>query len=349
MSFFDRSKAGEATDGIARSRATRQARPTLEAMEGRQLPSTMVPALSSQAGGAVGTVYGQVVRYQDNGAWTNLGNSNVTSVVDTKNALGQEEIFARRSDGSIWSYTPASPTWKDTGGHLDSMAGATVGIIGTAGGNLFHYQDGTGWAYTGGHNVVSVVESRNPMGQEELFAKLTDNSIWSYTFATGAWASTGRVMSTLTSNVNGVYGVTSDGYLYHYQDNTGWTYTGGVNVDTVVESRNPVGQEEMFVRTRSSEIWTYNSGTGGWANTGGHLDRMIANVDGISGLSNGMLFHYQDNTGWYYTNGSNINSVVDSRNPYGQEVMIARHNDGTVWEWTPSVSTAWRGVAPYLD
>lgn len=296
-------------------------------MEGRQVLSTMVPGTN----GVTGVLNGSVWHYQQNGGWFGVGGGNVAQVIESHNPAGQNELFARLNDGSIWTFTYANGRWANTGGHLDQMYQTVVGIAGTINGALYHYQDNTGWVSTGLYNVQSVVDGRNRLGQEVLYARLADNSVWADNLATGAVGSTGLCMTSLTANYNGTYGIGLDGALWRYTDVYGWGRAGGGNIAQVVESRDSAGRESMFIRSHDGSIWTYATDTGVWANTGGYLNQIsTANDFGISGTINGLLYHYQNNVGWFYTGLSGVDTAVDTHNYLGQEMMVARKTDGTI-------------------
>ena len=332
-----------ATAARRQDRGRRAYRPAVDAVEGRCLLSTMVANINGVSGVSGSSVW----HYQDGYPWFATGGANVASVVDSRDQYGREELFARLNDGSIWSFTYATATWANTGGHLDSMIANVNGITGLAGGHVYHYQNNGGWFSTGGSQIASIVDSHSPTGQEELFARGTDGSIWSYTYATNTWKITGGHLDTMVANANGISG-TSSGYVYHYQDNGGWTYLNGSQVASLVDSHDPYGREELFARAVDGTIWTYTFALNSWHDTGGNLDTMVANIDGISGTSNGSVYHYQNDKGWSYLNGFGVATLVDSRNPTGQEELFAQDPDGLIWSYTFATNT-WHNTGGHLD
>ncbi len=318
-------------------------RPALEPVEGRLLLSTMVANINGVSGVSGGSVW----HYQDGSPWFHTGNMNVASVVDSRDQYGREELFARLNDGSIWSYTYATNTWANTYAHLDMMIANANGITGTANGHVYHYQNNGGWFDTQGSSMAALVASHNPSGQEELFARSADGSIWSFTYATNTWKNTGGRLDAIIANANGISG-TASGYVWHYQDNGGWTYTQGWGVAALVDSANPFGREELFAQAYDGTIWSYTFATGAWKNTTGHLDTLTANVNGISGTINGYVWHYQDDRGWSYLQRTGIATLVDSRNAAGQEEMFAQDPVGLIWSYTFATG-AWKNTTGHLD
>lgn len=230
---------------------------------------------------------------------------------------------------------------------LSTMVANFNGFTGTSGGSIWHYQDNGGWTGPGGIGVASVIDSRDQYGGDELFARLQDNSIWSYTFASGLWRNTGGHADNMTEAANGIH-VVSGGALWHYQDNGGWVSYGGAGISSVVESHNRAGQEEVFALNTDATVWDYTPLTGLWRNTGGQLQSLVTSTDGILGLAQGSLWHYQDDGGWNFGGGVGLDSIVDTHNRSGQEEVFARRPDGEIWNYTFATGQ-WRNTGGRLD
>jgi len=154
------------------------------------------------------------------------------------------------------------------------MVGAVDGINALAGGHLWHYQDDGAWSDVGGIAIESIVDTRNQYGQDVVYTRLGDASIWSYTFVTGQWKNTGGRLDNMIANANGISGTNSGnlGYLWHYQENGGWLNTGGIQVASVVDTYNQYGQEEMFARLNDHSIRAFSFATNSWYSAQGALD-----------------------------------------------------------------------------
>ena len=55
--------------------------------------------------------------------------------------------------------------------------------------------------------------------------------------------------------MNGIYGIDAGGFLWHFQDNGGWTDTGGRRVAQVAVTHGPSGNKETFALTTDHEVW----------------------------------------------------------------------------------------------
>ena len=318
-------------------------RPVLEDMETRNLLSSVV----SNFDGVTVTSGHSLWHYQDGSGFSSLGGSNISTVVESHNAAGGEEMFARHVDGSIWSYTSATNVWVNTGGHLDTMIYTRDGIAGTLNGQVYHYQDNGGWYLLGSSNAASVVDSQNQYKEEEIFARSNSGQITAYTFSTGQWAVTNGYLETMVADTEGISGLIG-GSLWHYQDHGGWNGTGGVNIVSIASTFNPQGQEELFIRNTQNHVWAYTPSTNSWFDTGASLETMTSTVGGIAGTINGHLWRYVDGAGWMNTGGTNVGFVLDGKNNYGGEVLFATLNDFSVWEYTVATNM-WVATNGYVN
>jgi Peptidase family M23/Putative Ig domain len=155
--------------------------------------------------------------------WYSLGAPSSATLVSNVsvgyNSSGEEELFARASDGSVWHdyFIPGSSSWSGWG-TLGSAAGATL------------------------QSDVSV--GYNASGNEELFARASDGSVWHDYFIPGSsswsgWGSLGSAAgATLQSNV-------SIGY-------------------------NQSGSEELFARASDGSVWHdyFIPGSSSWSGWG---------------------------------------------------------------------------------
>ena len=329
---------------VSNPRRRRDVVPTVEGMEGRALLAPMIANLN----GITGTRSGNVWHYQDNGGWYNYNRGNAVQLVDSRDPSGREELFARFSDNSIWTFNYSTAKWSNTGGHLDSMIANVNGVTGTSGGTVLHYQDNGGWINLNQGKIASLVDSFDPKGHEELFARGNDNSIWSYSYLSGKWYNTGRKLDSMIANANGITGTTG-GNVWHYQDNGGWSNLNRGSVTALVDSHDPSGREELFAQQTDSSIWTFIYATAQWHSTGGHLDTMIANLNGITGTTSGKAWHYQDNGGWFNLNNSGtVTRMVDSFDAGSHEELFVVLSDGSVWSFAYSTGK-WKSVGGPLD
>jgi hypothetical protein len=322
-----------------KARHARDARPILESLEGRALLTPLI----ANANGVTGTIGNALWHYQDNGGWYNLhAPGTVASMVDSHDPFGREELFVRLTTGEVWDFVYATGQWHDTGKHLDMMVANANGVTGTLNGVLYHYQDNGGWYFPKAPGtVLSMVDSHDPYGREELFADVWNGlsiSTWAYVYSTGQWHNTGGDLSGMIANANGVTG-TIGNTLWHYQDNGGWynLHAPGT-VASMVDSHDPFGREELFVRLTTGEVWDFVYATGQWHDTGRALNTMSADSDGVTGLWNGDIWHYQDNSGWSFIATPQYQAVyvVVSHDPYGREELFVPMWDTSLWDYVPA-------------
>jgi hypothetical protein len=322
--------------GEFKTRRARVTRPNLENLEGRALLTSLI-ANSNGVTEAIGNL---LVHYQDNGAWSNLNApGTVASMVDSHNQYGQEELFVRLTSGEIWDYVYATNKWYDTGEHLDLMVANANGVTGTYSGVLTHYQDNGTWINMHTPGIVTAfVDSHSPSGQEELFANVLSGatvSTYTYIYATGKWNNTGLLISNLVANANGVTG-TIGSAIVHYQDNGNRLYNLAAPFSAsdvqMVDSHDPQGREELFVRANTGAVWDFVYATGHWHEANVQLSNLTANVDGVMGTSGGTLLHYQDIAGPSSLGINGVAAVVDSRAPNGREEVFVISTTGSLWE-----------------
>jgi hypothetical protein len=331
----------------ATARRARVTRPTLENLEGRALLTSLI-ANSNGVTEATGSL---LVHYQDNGnKWYNLdAPGTVTSMVDSHNQYGQEELFVRLTSGEIWDYVYATGKWHDTGRHLDLMVANSNGVTGTFAGVLSHYQDNGGWYNPHAPGIViDFVDSHDPSGREELFANVLSGakvSTYTYIYATGEWSNTGLLFNNLVANANGVTG-TIGSAVVHYQDNGKRLYNldadfSASTVVGMVDSHDPYGREELFVLANTGAVWDYVYATGQWHEANVKLSNLTASVDGVMGTSGGTLLHYQDIGGGSSLGINGVATVVDSHAPNGSEEVFVLSATGSLWERS---SSGWKNL-----
>ena len=255
-------------------------------------------------GGIVGIAGGYLFSYRDGAGYTYLGGGgSVLSAVETHNSSGQEEVFARLSNGTISEYNFATQQFTSTGGTLNSLVADDTGITGSVNGYLFHYQDGGGYSYTGGSGIGSFVVSHNYQGQDVVFTRLaSSNAISYYNYATSQWTNTGGYLNQMVATSVGITG-TAQNYLFTYSF-TGYYFTGGTNVFAFVVSHDPIGREELFIIGTNGTFLDYVISTHEWNTTGFTLVQFVADDTGIIGINSaGNLYHYQDPTTDFSSDG----------------------------------------------
>jgi len=324
------------------ARRARNSRPTLETMEGRQLLSTMAASYDGISGTSGGTLW----HYQQDGGWVSPGGFGIAQLANSKDQFGSDEVFARLTDNSIWRYNFATTQWKNTGGSSADMSVASNGINAVSDGGLWHYQDNGGWTKLGGLSVASIIDSKNPYHREEVFVRLGDSAVWSYTMASGQWRDTGGHVDTMVGAIDGINALAA-GSLWHYQDDQGWTNSGGKGLVTLVDSRNQSVQDEVFALAGDKSVWSYTQATNQWVTTGGHLDSMIATTNGIAGITGGYLWRYQDDGGWNWTGGHEVVEVVNAVNQYDEEQLFTRSADSSIRTYSFDTNS-WTTTNGYL-
>lgn len=282
--------------------------------------------------------------------WTRLGTlGGVDSLVASSNLAGHQELFAERTDDSIWVYDYTAGTWSSTGGYLvpGSMVADADGISGIAGGgSVFHFTAEQGWSEVGTlMGVDTLVTSRNLSGQEELFAQRADGAIWVYRWRLGVWINTGDVLDagSMIADSNGISGVYGPGYVFHYFDEYGWLRVGTIgNAVSLVDSISAAGQEELFAQLSDSSVWVFNFATSHWANTGESISPgTLTDVSGgVAGVAGGVVFRYADGHGWIQASSIQnfaAAALIDGVDSFGREVLYATAADGTLYELLTSV------------
>ena len=244
---------------------------------GSLVPGSMVADSNGISGIAGG---GTVFHYTSESGWTEAGSlADATSLVTSQNLSGQEELFAQRSDGTVWVYRWLTGLWANTGGVLNagSMVADSNGISGTNGpGYVFHYFDEYGWLRVGAlGNVASLVDSINASGQEELFAELADNSVWVFNFATSGWSNTGGSIrpGTLIADSGGVSGI-GGGSVYRYADGYGWTLASSIqnfSAVAVVDGRDSLGREILLAKAGDGTLYEDLAAVGNWVDEYGQF------------------------------------------------------------------------------
>jgi hypothetical protein len=241
------------------------------------------------------------------------------------NTSGSEEQFTRASDGSVWHdfFILGSSSWSGWGS-LGGASAATlqsdVSVGYNAGGSeeLFaRTSDGTvshdffiagssswsGWGSLGGAAGVTlqsnVAVGYNASGNEELFARASDGSVWHDYFIPGSssWSGWGTLGAptgaTLQSDVSVGYNAggseelfarASDGSIWHdyfipgTSSWSGWGSLGGASGVTlrsdVSVGYNQSGSEELFARASDGSVWhdyfiPGSSSWSGWGSLGG--------------------------------------------------------------------------------
>ena len=185
-------------DRSSRARATREAKPNLENLEGRALLAPLI----ANANGVTGTIGSVLWHYQDNGGWYNLNApgpaTSITSMVDSRDPYGREELFVRLNTGEVWDFVCATGQWRDTHGQFDTIVANTFGVTGMRYGLVSTYQDNSVWSLVPGqtYQLLYVVASHDPFGNDEIFTPRWDTSLWDYVLGThGPWHNTGRINS----------------------------------------------------------------------------------------------------------------------------------------------------------
>jgi hypothetical protein len=323
-------------------------------MERRDLLTTIV----ADSSGILGTHQGNLYQYSDASGYTPLGIGQVAQVVDSHNPAGQEEIFALKTTGAVFSYSLTTKTWTFTGGYLQSMVADVDGIAGLdASGNLYLYRDG-GWNLTDGRNVVSVVNSVSGTNQDELFAENASGNIYEYVPAlsrTHYARFTAQPAGKITGLVpfrNGVAGI-NGGLVDAYSDGSGWTQLPFSAVVSLEGSLTLQGVSELFALNSGSEVYSYNGTTGKVAQVSGGVFATGIAADGAEiGVNlltaGGGAFHYADNTGLLDLHAIGATDLIGSTSSTGTDKLYAQVASGLVYEYDFDAN-AWSSTGGILD
>jgi hypothetical protein len=209
-------------------------------------------------------------------------------VVATHDASFHQELFARCSNGSVWYYDLTYGTsWQPTPGSVDTIVAAQVGIAATASGDVYLYQDNTGWIDTHAGGVVQVVVSPGTYPyEEELYARCSNGAVYeSITinvyepFENSYWYFAGEYASSIVAMNDGVVAVSGGDVFYHaYGD--GWLDTHAGSVAQVVVTTDASGEKELFAQCTNGSVYgnvvNYWAGVddvrpSGWFFTGGYV------------------------------------------------------------------------------
>ena len=210
-----------------------------------------------------------------------------------KNPSGSLEVFARGSDGAVWSDTQSGSGWggwtslgggptfaapsvgQNTGGALEIFDVA-------ANGQMYHnYQltpggPWSGWSSIGGTlDWAAPAVGRNANGSLELFATGTNGAVWTATqssSATNGWTSWSSLGGSVTSppvvgqNAGGaleIFATGAGGAISHDYQTTpnggwsGWSSLGGSLVAvTPAAGLNTNGALQVFALGTDGAIWT---------------------------------------------------------------------------------------------
>jgi beta-glucosidase len=223
-------------------------------------------SMIADGNGIIGLGVGGIVfQYAEGYGWSRVGTlGDAASLVLSSNLIGQTELFAQTADGSVWDYHWSTGTWADTGGGLaaGTMVADSNGISGVAGGGtVFHYFDEGGWVQVGPlSGSVALVLSWGPTGHEELFAQLSDLSVWAFDFAVGIWKSTGGKINagSLGAISTGVVGI-AGGTVFRYVDGSGWLpMQSAQSFVSVIDGRDASGNEVLFARTSDGTLYQFS-------------------------------------------------------------------------------------------
>jgi hypothetical protein len=137
-----------------------------------------------QTPGFTGTVW----EHTDAAGWVQLSSGSFRQVSGGRNAAGKAIVFAVLTDGSLWEQNPAG-AGLDLGWTERSGPGTVLSV--TAGGGAdeafvietdHHLYQLTlsGLSLLSSRSFASVSATQTAAGQDELFATLTDTSLWEY-------------------------------------------------------------------------------------------------------------------------------------------------------------------------
>jgi hypothetical protein len=358
MRWFSPPSQASLSRKLSSTRRVRRLIPAVDGMEKREL----LASLAANAVGITGTFAGAAWHYADNNlggspGWSPLNAANISSIVDSHNALGQEEEFLLPSNGgAVISYTPATGKLANTGYNFSQIVADSDGIAGIFAGNVYHYQDGALFALNG-HNVTSIVDSHNSKGQETLFALTKSTEIYGFVFATGNWFDTGGQLASIMPTPRGIAGIASNGTAWNYT--TGWgsmqTYTGPLtNVVQLVDSQYPDGSEETFALLGNNTVYAYKPGSTVKASEVSDFLTVnaIAPVShGIAMITAGGQIWLNQGGGLVNTNGANAIDLVDSHGASGNEELFAQTISGKIFQYNLTGTNAgvWNYTGGFED
>ena len=142
----------------------------------------------------------------------------------------------------------------------------------------------------------------NGAGQAEVFAVLTDDSLWENSPSIpGGWrllSPSGTILSISAGPTDEVFAITSDSHLWEYSA-SGWSFLSSGSFASVNAGANPEGEGDVFATLKDTSLWDYDPRIpGGWqrfcgVGRGGHfrlkgrrrLVRLQAFVDEGDGLA----------------------------------------------------------------
>jgi hypothetical protein len=221
-----------------------------------------------------------------------------------KNANGNLQVFARGSNGGIWSDLQATTAWGGwtsfggpatfTAPTVAQNAGGQLEVFDVAAnGQMYHdFQTApnggwSGWSSIGGTlSYAAPAVGRNSNGSLELFAKGTDGAVWTATQSSSSpsgWTSWSSMGGSVTSppvvgqNVSGyleIFATGTGGAVFHdYQTVpnggwSGWSSIGGsLAAATPSVGLNTNGSLEVFALGTNGAVWTAtqsSSSGSGW-------------------------------------------------------------------------------------
>jgi uncharacterized protein (TIGR03118 family) len=116
--------------------------------------------------------------------WTELSSGSFQQVSAGRNAAGQAVVFGVLTDDSLWENNPAfgnAGHWQllsPAGTILSISAGGPDSVFAITADHHLWEHTAAGWAMLSSGSFASVSATENAAGQGDVFATLTDNSLW---------------------------------------------------------------------------------------------------------------------------------------------------------------------------
>ena len=285
---------------------------TIDSLESSTTPVASAPAACAQgtnlalfAEGADNALYW---KHWDGTTWstsTSLGGNLTSSPAATSPSNGVIDVFARGSDGALWSKNTTNggtswTSWHSLSGQLASGTGPAacaqnansldVFVQGT-GNALWHksLQGSTwsAWESLGGNLTSSPAATSPSNGVIDVFARGTDGALWSKNTTNGgtSWTSwhslsgqlasgTGPAACAQNANSLDVFVQGTGNALWHksLQGSTwsAWGSLGGNLTSSPAATSPSNGVIDVFARGSDGALWqkTYNNRWSGWTSVG---------------------------------------------------------------------------------
>ncbi len=140
-------------------------------------------------------------------------------------ALGNDDVFAVKSDSHLWEHTPF------------------------------------GWAILSGDSFQSVSAGLDGAGSAVVYGVLTDNSLWEHNsaFAGNGWANlspAGTILSASAGANDEVFAITADHHVWQHSL-TGWSMASAGSFQALSGNAGTAGGGELFAVLTDGSFWEY--------------------------------------------------------------------------------------------